>query len=1095
MFSVEERHFDKENRFVIRDYNRSKPFASFLPGIAGKKGIPVWVFYVNRGQCIAAFGISNKDNAIMEFFPAFRSYQNVETVGFRTFIKVDGREFYEPFSAHNRGETVQKMHIGMNELELRERSSESGIETNILYYTLPMEKIAALVRKVTIKNVSSTTRNLEILDGIPVLLPYGISDYGLKHVGNTLKAWMDVYRLGSLVPIFRLRSTTEDTVSVSEVEEGNFYLSLQSSGGKAELIAPIVDPDLIFGTRTSMSFPEVFSQEALGDITAKSQISCNKVPCAFSPVKSCLKPGEETVFYSVTGHVADISVIDGFKKKIMDENYLAGKHHEAKSLVKEITQDIHTQTSSKLFDMYCKQDYLDNIMRGGYPLVFSEGERVYHIYSRKHGDLERDYNYFVLLPEYYSCGNGNYRDVNQNRREDVFFNPGVERYDIKLFMNLIQADGYNPLVINGVRYRVKSEKLGFIDQLVAASEISEVLKAFLSKEPFTPGKLASFIEERELELKVQENELLRRVIKVSEQEVDAFHGEGFWTDHWTYNLDLIESYLEIYPERKKELLFDDCDYTYFDNTNFVLPRSKRYVLVDEDKRRIRQYDFLVEDLEKKRLIESRKLYKNAMREERGKGRIYRTNLITKLTNLASIKFATLDPSGMGIEMEAGKPGWYDALNGLPGLFGSSVAEAFELSRLISFIEMVLKEHPDEIMRVPEELMSLIESLMECVEGYKDSSDDRRDHRFWEALSDIRERYRQETRLGFQGTEIAVKSSEMSTVFEEFNEKLSAALDSAIEENNGIMPTYFYYEPEEFEVIGESDDQSRKYVKIRNFRQKRMPLFLEGIVRGFRTYRDKDFLREVHAKVKNSELYDRKLKMYKVNGPLINETIEVGRAKAFTPGWLENESIWLHMEYKYILEVLRSELYHEFFEDFRNVLVPFMDPDVYGRSTLENSSFIASSANPDESVHGTGFVARLSGSTAEFLSIWKAMFAGQKPFICDKGRLVLRFRPILPGWLFDEEGTVTFNFLGKCEVTYYNPNRINTYDAELMDTSKWKTTVFDNNGKKVEFAGNTVDEPYSRFIREGKVRQVSVSFYTEYWKDEEDTTERPERIGV
>ena len=1095
MFSVEERHFDKENRFVIRDYNRSKPFASFLPGIAGKKGIPLWVFYVNRGQCIAAFGISNKDNAIMEFFPAFRSYRNVETVGFRTFIKVNGRKFYEPFSAHNRGETVQEMHIGMNELELQERSSETGIETNILYYTLPMERIAALVRKVTIKNVSSTTRNLEILDGIPVLLPYGISDYGLKHVGNTLKAWMDVYRLESRVPIFRLRSTTEDTVSISEVEEGNFYLSLQSSSGKAELIAPIVDPDLIFGTRTSMSFPEVFSQEALGDITAKSQISCNKVPCAFSPVKSCLKPGEETVFYSVTGHVADISVIDGFKKKIMDENYLAGKHYEAKLLVKEITQDIHTQTSSKLFDMYCKQDYLDNIMRGGYPLVFSEGERVYHIYSRKHGDLERDYNYFVLLPEYYSCGNGNYRDVNQNRREDVFFNPGVERYDIKLFMNLIQADGYNPLVINGVRYRVKSEKLGFIDQLVAASEISEELKAFLSEEPFTPGKLASFIEERELELKVQEDELLRRVIKVSEQEVDAFHGEGFWTDHWTYNLDLIESYLEIYPERKKELLFDDCEYTYFDNTNVVLPRSKRYVLVDEDRRRIRQYDFLVEDLEKKRLIESRKLYKNAMREERGKGRIYRTNLITKLTNLAAIKFATLDPSGMGIEMEAGKPGWYDALNGLPGLFGSSVAEAFELSRLISFIEIVLKEHPDEIMRVPEELMSLIESLMECVEDYKDSSDDRRDHRFWEALSDIRERYRQETRLGFQGTEIAVKSSEMSTVFEEFNEKLSAALDSAIEENNGIMPTYFYYKPEEFQIIGESDDQSRKYVKIRSFRQKRMPLFLEGIVRGFRTYRDKDFLKEVHAKVKNSELYDRKLKMYKVNGPLINETIEVGRAKAFTPGWLENESIWLHMEYKYILEVLRSELYDEFFEDFRNVLVPFMDPDVYGRSTLENSSFIASSANPDESVHGTGFVARLSGSTAEFLSIWKAMFAGPKPFACEKGRLVLRFRPILPGWLFDEEGTVTFNFLGKCEVTYYNPNRINTYDAELMDTSKWKTTVFDNNGKKVEFAGNTVDEPYSRFIREGKVRQVSVSFYTEDWKDEEDTTERPERIGV
>lgn len=54
-----------------------------------------------------------------------------------------------------------------------------------------------------------------------------------------------------------------------------------------------------------------------------------------------------------------------------------------------------------------------------------------------------------------------------------------------------------------------------------------------------------------------------------------------------------------------------------------------------------------------------------------------------------------------------------------------------------------------------------------------------------------------------------------------------------------------------------------------------------------------------------------------------------------------------------------------FEDLKNALPPFMDPSVYGRSTLENSSFIASSVNPDESMHGRGFVARLSGTTAEF----------------------------------------------------------------------------------------------------------------------------------
>ncbi|MFS8213443.1 hypothetical protein [Paenibacillus polymyxa] len=36
--------------------------------------------------------------------------------------------------------------------------------------------------------------------------------------------------------------------------------------------------------------------------------------------------------------------------------------------------------------------------------------------------------------------------------------------------------------------------------------------------------------------------------------------------------------------------------------------------------------------------------------------------------MAAIKLSTLDPEGLGIEMEAGKPGWNDSMNGLPGLF-------------------------------------------------------------------------------------------------------------------------------------------------------------------------------------------------------------------------------------------------------------------------------------------------------------------------------------------------------------------------------------------------------------------------------------------
>ncbi|MCK7484671.1 MAG: hypothetical protein MZU97_03365 [Bacillus subtilis] len=39
--------------FVIEQYDKQKTFASFLPGSAGKRGIPMWAFYVNRGQGIS----------------------------------------------------------------------------------------------------------------------------------------------------------------------------------------------------------------------------------------------------------------------------------------------------------------------------------------------------------------------------------------------------------------------------------------------------------------------------------------------------------------------------------------------------------------------------------------------------------------------------------------------------------------------------------------------------------------------------------------------------------------------------------------------------------------------------------------------------------------------------------------------------------------------------------------------------------------------------------------------------------------------------------------------------------------------------------
>ena len=224
-------------------------------------------------------------------------------------------------------------------------------------------------------------------------------------------------------------------------------------------------------------------------------------------------------------------------------------------------------------------------------------------------------------------------------------------------------------------------------------------------------------------------------------------------------------------------------------------------------------------------------------------------------------------------------------------------------------------------------------------------------------------------------------------------------------------------------------------------------------------------------VKNGPLYDKELKMYKVNASLNKAPLEIGRCKIFTPGWLENESIWLHMEYKYLLELLKAGLYDEFFGEAQNTLIPFLDPKTYKRSILENSSFLVSSANPNKDNHGRGFVARLSGACAEFIDMWVIITTGKKMFYLDRGNLCFKLEPKLPAWLFDKKGEFSFKLLGSIEVTYVNKSKKNTYDKNIR-ISSYQITL--ENGEEATIDQSSLEKSYANLIRDRKVKNITVT---------------------
>ncbi len=1050
---------NQTHQFTLQDFSTAAPFSSFLPGIAGALGIPMWVFYTNRGQAISSFGVESKDGPIMEFQPANKAYQRTASEGFRTFIKWETAEnsgLYEPFSPHTAPEESRHtLTIGMSDLTILDENPILGLKTQVNYFTLPGEPFAALARQVTITNTGLTPLKLEVLDGMPLLIPYGIENEGLKAMARTMEAWMAVFHHESGLPFFRLGATPGDTAEVQEIRAGHFALGFSANAKDAVPLTAFVDPNIIFGNNTTLSAPTRFRHKSLEQLAAEKQITVGKTPCAFFGHTTTLKPGESLNLNLLFGHVNGYENIAQARQNIQTPAYFAQKHTENHALVNALTDVVATQTSDPRFDAYTRQTFLDNVLRGGWPLLLGDeaSPQPYHIYSRKHGDPERDYNHFFLAAEFYSQGNGNFRDVCQNRRCDVLLEPRLAAHNIHTFLSLIQLDGYNPLVIQGTSFSLSpARQTSILNLTPTPGKLAPLLAA-----PFTPGGLLKQIQNHNIKLQVSYQQFIQQALQRATPHLNAAYGEGFWVDHWTYLLDLIENFLAVYPDRKEELLFGPAAIPFYQSPARVRPRKDRYVLTE---RGVRQYDAVAHTGQEGWVCAPT-------------GETYHTTVFGKLLLLAGIKFGTRDPEGLGVEMEAGKPGWYDALNGLPGLLGSSMPEAHELLRLIKFLREALKDTPSAPpIDLPAEFGSYFQKLAALTETETNPLG------WWQKANDLRESYRETIyQDGISGQEIRLAPQTIDSILNHFELQTQTGLARAQElAASEVPPTYFRFEVTEYHPQNDAagrprlDQQGRPYVQASAFRARALPPFLEGPVRALKVAASPAQAKAIHTAVRHSDLYDPALKMYKVNAPLENEPHEIGRARAFTPGWLENESIWLHMAYKYLLELLDAGLYADFFEAFRQTLIPFLDPKVYRRSPLENSSFLVSSAHPDASLHGAGFVARLSGSTAEFMSIWSIMMAGKQPFRLQDGELILDLQPIIPGWLFDEHNQVKFTFLGAIDVTYHNPQRADTWRVQPQ-----KINIQLRTGETQTFQGATIPAPYAKMVRAKNIAAITIHF--------------------
>jgi hypothetical protein len=189
----------------------------------------------------------------------------------------------------------------------------------------------------------------------------------------------------------------------------------------------------------------------------------------------------------------------------------------------------------------------------------------------------------------------------------------------------------------------------------------------------------------------------------------------------------------------------------------------------------------------------------------------------------------------------------------------------------------------------------------------------------------------------------------------------------------------------------------------------------------------------------------------------------------------------------VLEMVRAGLADEFYDQIERLLVAFRDPAEYGRNPVENSSFLVSSGfDIDPRQHGRGCVARLSGSTVEFLHLWTHLFLGANPFVLEEGRLLFRPAPVLSKSFFStsEQCVTPFDFeetlpadsaacalLGGTLLVYINPTRQDTYGDAAVSPCRYLLHGRDGGIQTVE--GPHLEGQVAEALRQGQFRRVDV----------------------
>lgn len=768
-------NIETEKFYKISNYDQIRPFFMSLVSHSDH-----WLFISSTGGLSA--GRKDEDSALFPYLTDDKISDAAETTGSKTIFQVaknDKIYLWEPFSTRHEGIYSITRNLYKNIIGNKIIFEEINNDLKLCYkYSWQFSEKYGIIKKSIIQNIDDKKVELEMLDGIQNILPYGISadlQSGRSNLANSYKK--NELDVESGLGMFLLSSMIVDKAEPSEALKATTVWN----------IGLTVNATLLSGLQLER-FRQGNSVQTEKDIKAGQG-------AYFVNGKLKLYPGQIREWYLVAevnqNHSQVIDLISQLKNK---------KIQLAKDLVDDIKTD--TRNLKKLVGMADGlqltgdelstgrhfSNVLFNIMRGGifedqyqiekndlkkYVASINSKLAVIHAdffdqledemeyrelirlaeesnsadifricyeylplsFSRRHGDPSRPWNKFSITSKNedgtkIKSYEGNWRDIFQNWEALANSFPGYILSMITKFVNASTIDGYNP-------YRITHEGIDW-----------EVI------EPDDPW---SYI--------------------------------GYWGDHQI-----------IYLQKLIELAMK------FKGDDFVNLLSKPVFVYANVPYRIKSYDDIVKnpqdtidfDHEKEAVIQNRVAQTGADGKLvfDGHANLIRANLTEKMLVSLLAKLSNFIPEA-GIWLNTQRPEWNDANNALVGN-GVSMVTLYYMRRYVAFCLGLFSEKANSTFEINNAVAELLHGIFNVFQENKSLLNQRISDENRKLITDelgrLGETYRKRAYAGFDGNTEKILPDHL----QEFFRLILMYIDHSIKANKREDGLYHAYNLIRFE---------------------------------------------------------------------------------------------------------------------------------------------------------------------------------------------------------------------------------------------------------------------------------------------------------